>query len=89
MFRCLVESLAYPGVVWLSAILGGFLPGALLIRQSSKGAGAQGDLSILWVSPCPQPRATMSFGHQFHVSGVYLRNLIHAIRFHVDKLDSV
>lgn len=88
MFRCLVEGFAYPSIKRFAAIFGGPLPGGLLCWQSTKSAGAQGDLPVFGVSPCPRPFATMS-NHLIHVSGVYLKNLICAIRFHVDILDSV
>lgn len=89
MFGRLVEGFAHPSIERFTALLGCLLPSGLLRWERSKGAGAQGDFTVFRESPCPRPRAPMSFGHQFHVSEVYVRNLIHAIRFHVDILDSV
>lgn len=88
MLRRLVESLTYPSVVGLSAFLRGSLPCGLLGWQRTETTGAQGDFPVFGMSPCPRPGAPM-FGHQFHVSGVYPENLIHAIRFHLDRLEFV
>jgi hypothetical protein len=88
MFYSRVESLAHPGIKRFAALLGGALPLSLLGWQCAKGAGAQGDATEFWVSPCSLPRATV-VRHLIHVSGVYLKFLISTIRFHLDRLDFV
>jgi hypothetical protein len=84
----LVERVTNPGVVVLAALFRGTLPGFLFAGEGSEGAGAQGDTTVFGVPPLPPSRATM-IGHIFHVSEVYRRNLINAIRFHLDNLDFV
>lgn len=88
MLRSLVEYVAYPSVVVLAACFCGALPGFLLCWQSAEGAGAQGDIPVFGVSSCPRPLAPVLRCHQFHVSEDYHKNLIRAIRFHLDILIS-
>lgn len=88
MLRSLVKRVSDPSVVGLALCLGLALPGFLLLGESAKKTGAQGDLAVQRRSSCPLPRATVR-NHQFHVSGVYARNLISAIRFSIDGLNCV